>query len=80
MESAYMNKVFVGTPTKYDQNDTDYVWALCKCPLPANYGIRIPREKDKTEYGFECEDCGYRGIVLTQRIVELPEDIINMGC
>lgn len=54
-----MNKIFVGTPTKYDQNDMDYVWALCKCPLPINYGIRIPKEKGIVDYHFKCKDCVY---------------------
>ena len=58
-----MHKIFVGKPVKYDQNDTDYVWALCRCPLPANYGIRIPREKGIVNYHFKCEDCGTEGVV-----------------
>lgn len=41
--------------------DTDnYVYAYCKCPLPADYAIKWPRIKDGKPHRYSCicEDCG----------------------
>jgi hypothetical protein len=48
-------------------NNDDYVCALCKCPIPMNFGIVIDKSKyKKDEYGFyhfHCNKCGLNGCV-----------------
>lgn len=41
-------------------DEDNYVYAHCKCPLPADYAIKWPRIKDGKPHRYTCvcEDCG----------------------
>lgn len=52
-------------PVKIDDfNDYNFVYAICRCCVPSNYAIKIPRTTE-FKYYFECEDCGTKGVVIT---------------
>ena len=53
-------------PEKIDEIDYEhYAYAICKCPLPLNYAIKIPKLIGVTEYKFKCDKCGAEGFVYT---------------
>ena len=57
-------------PVKIDNaNDPNFVYAICRCCVPTNYAIKIPRTT-AIEYPFECEDCGTKGVVVTRASME----------
>lgn len=57
-------------PVKIDNfNDSNFVYAVCQCCVPSNYAIKIPRTTE-AEYPFECEDCGTKGVVVTNPKME----------
>ena len=47
------------------QDHEHYVYALCRCELPLDYAIVIPKIKGKTAYRFECRKCRTSGDVYT---------------
>ena len=51
----------------FDENN--YVYAYCKCPLPADYTIKWPRIKDGKphRYSCVCEDCGTEVNFISRR-------------
>ena len=66
-----MTDIFIGEPvdtccTSNIGCDLDnYVYAICRCALPCNYALKIPKIKGKHVYKFKCTKCGTEGIVYT---------------
>lgn len=65
-----MNKTYYGSPEPISTNpdiEDNYIHALCKCPLPTTYTVKIPRSWSKNGvYNFHCKECGTEGIVLVK--------------
>ena len=52
-------------PEKIFPIDTKkFVYAICKCPVTTEYGIKMPKIKGKDVYPFECSVCGCKGEVI----------------
>ena len=49
-------------------DEDNYVYAHCKCPLPADYAIKWPRIKDGKPHRYTCvcEDCGTEVWVISK--------------
>lgn len=47
-------------------DNENYIYAICRCPLSANWAIKIPRETNKIKYDFICEICGTKGYVYAK--------------
>jgi len=67
-----MDNVYVTEPkllAKYT-NNSRYKFAVCKCPIPADYGIVIDSYKYKCDrphqYRFKCTKCGLEGILYSK--------------
>lgn len=64
-------------PEKFDRNDKDYIWVVCKCPIDISYGLKIPKSfSNNGQYPFRCKNCGTEGILIT-RIGDKYVDIIR---
>lgn len=61
-----IDNIFVTTPVTYNEDEENYVWAVCRCCLLGE-GLRIPRIRNRTEYHFKCKLCGTEGVVNTRR-------------
>lgn len=48
----------------YPIDEEKYVYAICKCPRPIEYVIKMKRIKGKTRYPFKCDICGTSGEVI----------------
>ena len=55
-------------PIKYDPEMKDVAWAVCKCPLPFDYGIAVPIIHDfgYKAYHFKCNKCGLSGVIVSK--------------
>lgn len=48
-------------------NYDKYVYALCKCPLPLDYAIRMKKIDGQHDYKFYCNNCRTAGVVCIGR-------------
>lgn len=44
-----------------------WVYAICKCPLPSEYVLKMPKIEGKNKYSFHCDICGTSGVVYTEQ-------------
>ena len=58
--------MFIGKPELYNNNNKDYVWAICRCPVPSIFAIKIPKEEGKIAYDFKCKECGTSGTIYSK--------------
>lgn len=57
----------------YTMDKDNFVYAYCKCELPASYIIKMPKIEGKNRYEFHCDICGTRGVVYTEGEVKLND-------
>ena len=51
-----------------EEDKQNFVYALCQCPQPINFGYKIPKSKSKTWEFFTCPKCNTEiGIFVKER-------------
>lgn len=58
--------LFVNEEIDLAEYYSDYAIAVCQCPVPTGYGIKIPKKKGIISYPFYCKACNTRGTVYSK--------------
>ena len=62
--------IFYGVPEPLFSDylkEREYVHAVCKCPVPNTFSIKIPRLfSSNGKYNFHCNACGTEGVVISK--------------
>ena len=70
-----MSYPIVNYSKESEKDKQNYAYAVCEC-LPFCYGIKVPKNKNKTFEDFECPNCGEKlGLYVGAKKVNIFKNI-----